>query len=483
MSDAGGDPPTGPAGPPPGPIGPAGGTNPTPPGGVTPPPGSYPPGAFPPPGPTVPGGGGVGPPPPGGYPTGPPPGPPPGGGKKMSTGAKVGIVVAVVVVLGLIGGGLAVLLTGDDAEAGEVFLDAAGSTGRDPFTESVSVGDEDGLDNAASSSSGSGSVSSSVGGDEVGLYGGTQDQTSCDPDQLVAFLEENDDKARAWADVQGIEVDDIADFVDDLTPVRLRADTRVTNHGFRDGRATEIQTVLQAGTAVLLDRTGLPRVRCACGNPLLAPDPVSGTPRYEGTRWSGFSPQATQVVVVQQTVDVFVLVDVDTGERFERPAGTTGEDDRAVDDEPEPTTTTTTEPPTTTTTEPSSSGGGGGLGTGDVQVTLRWQGEDDLDLHVTDPGGDEIYYGNPSSSSGGQLDVDDTAGCGDGGSHVENVFWPTGGAPSGTYSAQVEHFGGCDSGTTTSYTLEVRVGGSLVDSRTESVSPGGAGSTITFTVG
>ncbi|GHF01088.1 hypothetical protein GCM10018785_74850 [Streptomyces longispororuber] len=57
-----------------------------------------------------------------------------------------------------------------------------------------------------------------------------------------------------------------------LTPVVPRADTRVTGHGCRDGRATGHQAVLQARTAVLVDDRGLPRVRCACGNPLLPPD-------------------------------------------------------------------------------------------------------------------------------------------------------------------------------------------------------------------
>ena len=52
-----------------------------------------------------------------------------------------------------------------------------------------------------------------------------------------------------------------------LTSVVLRADTQVTNHGFRDARVTGFQSVLQAGTAVLVDNRGVPRVRCACGSP------------------------------------------------------------------------------------------------------------------------------------------------------------------------------------------------------------------------
>ncbi|MEM6352729.1 MAG: hypothetical protein AAF766_18385 [Cyanobacteria bacterium P01_D01_bin.14] len=78
------------------------------------------------------------------------------------------------------------------------------------------------------------------------------------------------------------------------------------------------------------------------------------------------------------------------------------------------------------------------LQTGDIQVTLRWQTEDDLDLIVVDPSGDTVSYFNPSVPSGGQLDVDANAYCESPGfSPVENIFWPTGGAPGGEYSATV----------------------------------------------
>ena len=50
------------------------------------------------------------------------------------------------------------------------------------------------------------------------------------------------------------------------------------------------------------------------------------------------------------------------------------------------------------------------LQTGDVQVTLRWNTTDDLDLWVTDPFGDRVYYGNSQVASGGQLDVDANEG-------------------------------------------------------------------------
>ncbi|MEA5462328.1 hypothetical protein [Leptothoe sp. PORK10 BA2] len=78
------------------------------------------------------------------------------------------------------------------------------------------------------------------------------------------------------------------------------------------------------------------------------------------------------------------------------------------------------------------------LQTGDVQVTLRWNTEDDLDLLVFDPTGNAIDFASPTSPSGGKLDVDANGFCETQAfSPVENIFWPTGGAPGGDYVAYV----------------------------------------------
>ena len=102
------------------------------------------------------------------------------------------------------------------------------------------------------------------------------------------------------------------------------------------------------------------------------------------------------------------------------------------------------------------------LGTGDVQATLTWDTNDDLDLWITDPQGVSIYYSNPSSPSGGQLDVDANAGCsGNLTDHpVENIFWPTGVAPTGQYTVEVVYFEQCVS--TIPIAFHVRL---LVDGR------------------
>jgi hypothetical protein len=97
------------------------------------------------------------------------------------------------------------------------------------------------------------------------------------------------------------------------------------------------------------------------------------------------------------------------------------------------------------------------LGTGDVQVTLRWSAPVDLDLHVTDPAGEDIWFSNPSSSSGGVLDVDANAGCNLMMTNpVENVFWSTGGAPSGQYQVSVSYYDNCGYSSPVSFTVTIK---------------------------
>ncbi|MFY9613757.1 MAG: DUF6777 domain-containing protein, partial [Candidatus Dormiibacterota bacterium] len=157
---------------------------------------------------------------------------------------------------------------------------------------------------AASPPPSSGNLTS-VNGAAPGLYGGTKNDSSCDREKLIDFLKNNPDKAAAWAGVEGIAVSDIPDYIHSLTPVVLRYDTRVTNHGYNSGFATPYQAVLQAGTAVLVDRFGVPRARCYCGNPLLPPQPQT-SPHYTGDTWPGFS-STTIIVVVPPGTPVTIL--------------------------------------------------------------------------------------------------------------------------------------------------------------------------------
>jgi hypothetical protein len=231
---------------------------------------------------------------------------------------------------------LTVVLLNRPASAQTVMLQPAASTGPDPFTAAAHTGPSPtrtATQSAAPVPTGATSGASgvhTVSGTSIGLYGGTKHLSSCDIAQMSAFLRANPDKGRAWAGVEGIRQDQIDAFLRSLTPVLLRTDTRVTNHGFANGAATSFQSVLQAGTAVLVDADGAPRARCACGNPLQAPV-VTTRSSFTGTSWSSFDARNITVVLPSTTsVQVIVLFDEDTGQWFERPTGSTGGGDVTV---------------------------------------------------------------------------------------------------------------------------------------------------------
>ena len=212
-----------------------------------------------------------------------------------------------------------------------------------------------------------------VNGSAPGLYGGSGNITVCNRDQLVAFLETHPGQARAFAGVLGITTAQIRDYVATLTPVVLTTDTLVLNHGYANGKATPRNAVLQAGTAVLIDKYGVPRVKCGCGNPL-APATLTKATKIRGPRWTGFRPtNVTQVISSTTVINIFVTVNVNTGELINRPAGTDGTQDTPVlidqqcdlfPNDPACTTTTSTTtttlapytPPTVAPTAPSGGG-------------------------------------------------------------------------------------------------------------------------------
>ncbi len=234
---------------------------------------------------------------------------------------------------------------GDEAAA-DVVLQPIGADRDDPFTQPVAPQPAGSLLDYASSESGevSGATTQTAGyrtpdGSVPGIYGGSLNESSCDPDLLQEFLVAEQERAAAWAAVLEISIDDIPAYLDGLTPVNLAADTRVRNHGFQDGEAVPRQAILQRGSAVLIDRRGVPRVDCYSGSPLREPEALDDE-SFTGEEWETF--QRERVIVVSQAptdVDSFELEDVETGDIFARPAGSRGDADRPgtidlVDDGP-----------------------------------------------------------------------------------------------------------------------------------------------------
>ncbi|WP_169064634.1 serine/threonine-protein kinase, partial [Geodermatophilus dictyosporus] len=262
----------------------------------------------------------------------PPPGEPPAARRPAGTRPVrrrlTGALVAVAVAAAAAGGVAAAQLLG---EGTAVATEAIDDPGDHPFQIPTSEAGGQMGEQVPAPDPPSTAPPEGVYGDQPGLYGGTGAEV-CDGAALTEFLATHPAEAAAWADAQNIAPGEIGAYIDRLTPVVLRFDTAVTNHGFEGGRATPFQSVLQAGTAVLVDEYGSPQVRCACGNPLDPPAPRP-SPEYEGETWPAFSEDVVvEVTPAVEVVAVLVIVHTD-GQIVERPRGTTGEADREPDPE------------------------------------------------------------------------------------------------------------------------------------------------------
>ena len=73
---------------------------------------------------------------------------------------------------------------------------------------------------------------------------------------------------------------------------------------------------------------------------------------------------------------------------------------------------------------------------GALKVTLLWNFEGDIDLHVKQPNNKEIYYDHKNdASTGGALDVDNQNG---GNGSDENIYWAR--PPKGEYTIQLVYY-------------------------------------------
>ena len=193
----------------------------------------------------------------------------------------VAVLVALTMTAGIFG---AAVLTARAAQADPVYLEPASAAGADPFVPSLLQPQE--------------------GAAAVPEMAGTGDQGTCDPATLTAYLNGHPDAAAAWVKAldadpglswsggNQVTVEQISAYVGELTPAVLGGDMQVTNHRFVDGQLAAVQSVLQEGTAVLVDADGTPRVRCACGNPLTPAadsDDESSETEYVGEPWDGFT--------------------------------------------------------------------------------------------------------------------------------------------------------------------------------------------------
>ena len=83
------------------------------------------------------------------------------------------------------------------------------------------------------------------------------------------------------------------------------------------------------------------------------------------------------------------------------------------------------------------------LSNADIVATVKWTGASDVDLHVIDGKGQEVYYANPTTAEGGHLDLDSNAGCAIDNVNQETISWPQGKAPTGPYTVSVQYYDDC----------------------------------------
>lgn len=168
-----------------------------------------------------------------------------------------------------------------------------------------------------------------VSGRQPQLYGATGETYPCDAVTLANDLDTNATTAHAWGLALGLTPQQIPSYLNTLTAVVLMGDTWVTTHTLADGVAHPAQAVLQAGTAVLVDPLGVPRVHCVSGAPLTPPANQKLTEyRMDGDKWDGFSPQTVLATNYASAgapgpLGDFTLIDVTSGEQVVRKAGGT----------------------------------------------------------------------------------------------------------------------------------------------------------------
>ena len=128
------------------------------------------------------------------------------------------------------------------------------------------------------------------------------------------------------------------------------------------------------------------------------------------------------------------------------------------------------------------------VGFSDVQVTVSWDSDADLDLHVADPTGDEVYENTWVIESGGELDVESGDFCSGPPIRNEHVAWTGGTPPPGGYEVRVTHDDNCNAAET-NYVVSVYNHGTVTTFTGTFTGPGvssdrGTGTPITrFQVG
>ena len=102
-------------------------------------------------------------------------------------------------------------------------------------------------------------------------------------------------------------------------------------------------------------------------------------------------------------------------------------------------------------------------GTGVLQVSCSWDKANDVDLHLVEPNGEEIYYNNEYSENGGELDVDSNADCYLDYINNENITYSEEAViDDGKYTVRVDFYSYCAVPTNTTFIVATRYNGKII---------------------
>ena len=111
------------------------------------------------------------------------------------------------------------------------------------------------------------------------------------------------------------------------------------------------------------------------------------------------------------------------------------------------------------------------VGTGTLQVSLSFDNNKDVDLHLIEPNGYHIYYGNRISDNGGILDLDSNPSCQIDEVNNENITYSDSAyVEPGLYTVYVDMWNNCDPSVATNFVLTVLYGGEILQT-VEGVNP------------
>jgi hypothetical protein len=187
----------------------------------------------------------------------------------IGVAALVAAVAAATVVL-LSSGGSGT----DTANAQTIHFQSPTDPGDNAFTPATDAPGNTTVRYPPASSGGGGVSPSSEPSSGHGTFGGSGSDYVCDREKLIKELLARPDRMRGWAETLGVDPTPqaVAKYIRGLRPVTLTQDTQITDYAFLNGHVVGYQAILQAGTAVLVDKYGRPVAKCRCGNPVTEAD-------------------------------------------------------------------------------------------------------------------------------------------------------------------------------------------------------------------